>query len=140
MSLSNRITRCPIPYDADHGHDARALVPWADAALADLIAGTAGCSPYLRGLLRHEGAWLETAALRPEQALRDLLPDLVADIDPHSGPRASADLAVALRRAKRRAALLIALADLGGVWDLDQVTGALTALADAAAGLAFDAA
>lgn len=37
-----------------------------------------------------------------------------------------------LRRAKRRAALTIALADLGGLWPLERVTGALTDLAEAA--------
>ncbi len=37
-----------------------------------------------------------------------------------------------LRIAKRRAALLIALADLAGRWSLEQVTGALSELADAA--------
>jgi glutamate-ammonia-ligase adenylyltransferase len=42
------------------------------------------------------------------------------------------DLSTSLRRAKRRAALLIALADLGGIWDLAQVTEALTQLADCA--------
>src|SRR5471032_2092010 len=37
-----------------------------------------------------------------------------------------------LRRAKAELHLLTALCDLGGVWDLDQVTGALTRFADAA--------
>ncbi|MBC7736069.1 MAG: glutamine-synthetase adenylyltransferase, partial [Candidatus Saccharibacteria bacterium] len=36
-----------------------------------------------------------------------------------------------LRRAKRRVALWTGLCDLGGVWDLEAVTGALTDLADA---------
>ena len=40
----------------------------------------------------------------------------------------------ALRRAKREAALLIALADLGGVWDVVATTEALTRFADAAVG------
>ena len=40
------------------------------------------------------------------------------------------DLGVALRKAKRRIALYTALADLGGVWRLEQVTGAISALAD----------
>ena len=45
----------------------------------------------------------------------------------------------ALRRAKREAALLIALADIGGVWDVVAATEALTRFADAAvrAALAF---
>ena len=42
-----------------------------------------------------------------------------------------------LRRAKRRAALLTALCDLGGVWSLDEVTGALTRLADRAVDLSI---
>ena len=48
----------------------------------------------------------------------------------------------ALRRAKREAALLIALADLGGVWDVVAATEALSRFADAAVarGLALSAA
>ena len=49
------------------------------------------------------------------------------------------DLSARLRRAKRRVALLAALADLGGVWSLDQVTGALTDLADRATHTALTA-
>ena len=41
-----------------------------------------------------------------------------------------------LRRMKAEAALLIALADIGGVWPVMRVTAALTALADAAVGAA----
>ena len=51
----------------------------------------------------------------------------------------TAALATSLRIARRRAALLIALADLGGVWGLDEVTGALTALADRAVQLGLTA-
>src|SRR5437660_2840662 len=40
----------------------------------------------------------------------------------------------ALRRGKAEAALLIALADIGGVWPLERVTRALTDFADAALG------
>ena len=43
----------------------------------------------------------------------------------------------ALRRAKRESALLIALADLGGVWDLTAATEALTRFADAAVAAAL---
>ncbi len=41
-----------------------------------------------------------------------------------------------LRRGRQELALLTALADLGGVWDVVEVTAALTAFADAAAGAA----
>lgn len=43
-----------------------------------------------------------------------------------------------LRRIRRRAAMTIALADMTGVWGLEQVTGALTDLAIGLLGLAFD--
>ena len=45
-------------------------------------------------------------------------------------------LMAALRREKRRAALLIALADLSGQWPLDRVTGALSELAETALDIA----
>ncbi len=48
-------------------------------------------------------------------------------------PTAQADgdtLGPALRQAKRRVALYVALADVAGVWSLAEVTGALTRLAD----------
>ena len=49
-----------------------------------------------------------------------------------AGALEAAEGAAALRRGKARLHLLTALCDLGGVWDLDQVTGALTDYADAA--------
>ena len=43
-----------------------------------------------------------------------------------------------LRRARQRSALAIALADLGGLWSLQQTTAALTAAADAYVSIALD--
>ena len=51
----------------------------------------------------------------------------------------TAALADSLRVARGRAALLVALADLGGAWGLAEVTGALTALADRAVQLGLTA-
>ncbi len=50
-----------------------------------------------------------------------------------------ASLAATLRRAKRRVALAAAVADIGGIWPLERVTAALSALAEAAldAGVAY---
>ena len=48
-----------------------------------------------------------------------------------------ANSCAALRLAKREAALLIALADIGGVWDVVATTEALTRFADAALGAAL---
>jgi glutamate-ammonia-ligase adenylyltransferase len=48
------------------------------------------------------------------------------------------DIMPVLRQTRQRVALLVALADLGGVWTLREVTEALTRLADAAVSLAAD--
>ena len=124
MSFAS-LTRLPLPHDPATGAEVRALYAGQPDQVADLIAGTAGCSPYLATLLRRERDWLGAVlSMDPAAALGQELSDL--------GNVALADLSSRLRRAKRRVALLAALADLGGVWGLDQVTGALTDLADAA--------
>ena len=109
-----------------HVHDAAKA---ADTARAfgdlpsdqrNLIAATASCSPYLASLMQREGEWLRMAlTLQPGQVMPGLL---VAPPPDAPGP--------ALRQMKRRVALYTALADLAGVWTLEQVTAALTALAD----------
>jgi len=134
MSFARRIARTPLPHDPDRAADTLAALPWAtDAALRNLIAGTAGCSPYLAGLMTRHGDWLARAlAGDPEPALDAVLGAL------EPGP--AADIAPALRRAKARVAILAGLADLGGVWALDDVTGALTRLADRATDVALKSA
>lgn len=130
MDFAARITRQPIAVDPDRAQHVLAQLPPLDPRLSALIAGVAGCSPYLAGLLQKEAAWLPGALDHDDVVTRETagLEDLSAD-----------DLAVALRRAKRRVALQTALADLGGVWTLEQVTGALSDLADRAVDLALRA-
>jgi len=125
MTFLSRLTRCPQPYDADLGADTAALFGDLPSELRDLINGTAGCSPYLRTGIEREVAWL-TEALdgRPEDAQAALM-SAIREMP-------SADLQSGLRRGKRRVALLTALADLGGVWPLEQVTRALTEFAELA--------
>ncbi|SMY09674.1 glutamine-synthetase adenylyltransferase [Flavimaricola marinus] len=123
-SLADRIRRTPIPYDPERGADALEALPWAKGPMADLIAGAAGCSPYLGGLMHQEASWLEQAVAEPEAASAALLVEITS-LTPDR-------LASELRRAKRRMALITALADLGGVWSLEEVTGRLSDLADAA--------
>ena len=126
----DQLTRCPLPHDRDAGADTRALFPQLPDPLGDLIAGAAGCSPYLATLLRRERDWIAAALPRaPDDSLRDELNGLEGTALP--------DLSARLRQAKRRIALLAALADLGGVWSLDQVTGALSDLADCATHVAL---
>ena len=131
-SLADRITRAPHPYDAGMAADARARFAAQPEAVRALLEGTAGCSTFLGGLILREADWLEQAlATAPEDTMAAILAAMPAD--------GSAALAGTLRVAKRRTALLTALADLGGAWDLDAVTHALTVLADAATSLGLSA-
>ncbi len=130
MSFAARLTRSPIAFERARGADVAALYSDLPPEMRDLIAGTAGCSPFLAGVMTREAEWLAPAlAGAPEAALSAALADL---------PETPLDtLGEALRAAKRRVAALTALADLGGVWPLEAVTGALTRLADTAVDLSI---
>lgn len=133
MSLVSRITRQPIAFDPERGREALALLPSLPGELSELIQGAAGSSPYLAELMRHEAGWLEEALIGEPETVRDALLSAVVNVE-------DKDLSASLRQAKRRMALLIALADLGGAWSLEEVTGALTAFADLATDRALKAA
>lgn len=131
-SLKARITAAPIAYDPHCAEDLGAKLPGDlnSGAMAELLAGAAGSAPYLANLIRRHGEWLSgVAETPPEDAMAAILAEMAAAVAEAGDQRSAAE---ALRLAKSRAALLIALADLGGVWDLSEVTGALTGLADAA--------
>ncbi|RVT85192.1 glutamine-synthetase adenylyltransferase [Rhodobacteraceae bacterium CCMM004] len=126
MTFAHRLSRRPRAVDPDRGAEASALFPDLPEAVRDLLHGAAGSSPYLKGLMEREAAWLEAAlGGAPEAALDDILAA--------AGALDDRVLSDGLRTAKRRVALLAGLADLGGVWPLEAVTGALTRLADLAA-------
>jgi [glutamine synthetase] adenylyltransferase / [glutamine synthetase]-adenylyl-L-tyrosine phosphorylase len=101
------------------------------SGVADLLAGMAEGSPFLWRLMTFD----------PERLAR-LLRDAPEDARDRVLSRARAactgvdEAAVMreLRQAKQDMALLLALADLGGVWDVPEVTAALADLADAALG------
>ncbi|TRD18892.1 glutamine-synthetase adenylyltransferase [Palleronia caenipelagi] len=129
MSLSDRITACPRPHEPERAAETQALLADLPARLRDLCTGVSGCSPYLRDLMAREADWLaEIADQPPEVALEAELGRLDAEDD---------QLAGSLRQAKCRVALLSALCDCGGVWPLEDVTGALTRLADKATHVAL---
>ncbi len=115
----------PGSHDRDAGRDAAAPFAELGPALVSLIEGAAGCSPYLRDLMQRERVWLHEALLRPPE-------ETFAALLEQARTEGAGRLGDALRQAKRRVALLTALADLGGVWPLESVTGALTEFADAA--------
>ena len=109
-----------------------------DAARQDL-AGRDAARPLLERMGAHSPFLAELAYVEAPSLLRLL--DRGADdamacalepltkADPAAPREAVASL---LRRAKRRGALIAAAADLGGAWTLDQVTHALSDLADLA--------
>ncbi|MEM8570684.1 MAG: bifunctional [glutamine synthetase] adenylyltransferase/[glutamine synthetase]-adenylyl-L-tyrosine phosphorylase [Pseudomonadota bacterium] len=124
-SFVERIRDCPRPHEVAEAAVIRDSFKDLPEPARDLLAATGASSPYLRRLAEREADWLREALnAQPEATMQALLSDL---------PSEGADtLGIALRAAKRRGALLIALADLGGVWSLDEVTEALTRLADTA--------
>ncbi|MDG3040138.1 glutamine-synthetase adenylyltransferase [Roseicyclus marinus] len=124
MSLASRLTRHPIPHSPERGTDALSYLPGLAPELRPLIEGTGGSSPYLGGLIAREADWLASAlADAPETVVRNLIAE-AANLSP-------GELDTGLRRIKRRAALIVALADLGGVWPLATVTQHWTDIADA---------
>jgi [glutamine synthetase] adenylyltransferase / [glutamine synthetase]-adenylyl-L-tyrosine phosphorylase len=101
--------------------------------LRDLALGLADHSPYLWGLIVEDPSRLARLLDAPPQQSLDRLVAAMA------GRRDADEAALmhALRIAKRESALLIALADIGGVWGLVAVTEALSLFADAAVSCAL---
>ena len=100
--------------------------PVVDAAVLDALGGN---SPYLADLaLREADTLRDVLHIGPDSVIADILAALDAMLPTLPRPA----LAAVLRQAKRRAALAIALADLGGLWPLEKVTAALSNLAEAA--------
>jgi glutamate-ammonia-ligase adenylyltransferase len=93
-----------------------------------------GNSPYLAALaLREPEAVRRLATSGPDAAFAHSLSRLG-----HVFPSAKRpDVAAALRESKRAAALIVAIADIGGIWPLETVTDALSELAEATLGLAI---
>ncbi|MGE0699143.1 MAG: bifunctional [glutamine synthetase] adenylyltransferase/[glutamine synthetase]-adenylyl-L-tyrosine phosphorylase [Hyphomicrobiaceae bacterium] len=95
-----------------------------------LLAGTLACSPFLAGLVRRDPERLvRLLDERPEPYLAGL----VAGLSDRVAESATiADAMRVLRQFKAEVALLLALADLGGVWPVMTITACLSAAADAA--------
>lgn len=122
MAFSDKISRSPLPHNFERGAEARARFEGLPRVLSDLLENTAGCSPYLAGLMARESVWIAELAHMDAEDLRDTV---WADIEAADG-----DLKPVFRQAKARIALLTAVADLAGVWPLMSVTSCLTELAD----------
>jgi len=93
---------------------------------AALLAALGGNAPYLADLALAESGTLIAAITKgPNASFQAAMREL--DRLPLRSTRSM--LMRALRLAKRRAALTIAVADIGGIWNLAEVTGALSSLA-----------
>lgn len=105
---------------------------WSDRleAARDALGPVFAASPYLASLARQRPDRLNRIlSLDPAEGLARILAETTRlETDPPSPDQVAQDL----RALKAETHLLTALADLGGVWDLDAVTGALTRFADAA--------
>jgi glutamate-ammonia-ligase adenylyltransferase len=99
----------------------------------ELLRCLGGNAPYLAGLaLAEPELVLAMLQVGPQPVLEGIL-SLLQEIPPQAS---RARTARALRIAKKRAALVIAIADLGGMAPLPWITGALSSLAEAACGVA----
>ncbi len=115
------------------------LVKFVHTTLRDvkhrpLLDAVFGNSPFLTQCLIAEPAVLRAfLADGPDATFAELVTELRAD---DSAGDSEAALMRRLRIGKRRASLLVGLADIAGLWPLDSVTGALSLFADAAVSLA----
>ncbi len=151
QALAHRIVSAPLPAAPDAAHarleDWLAGIPAVDAdALRRLLASHAGLEPLLLGLAdgspylwdlasAEPGRLLALLKADPDERLRALLAETAAAV---AAARDDAAAMRHLRRAKAEAALLIALADIGGVWPVMRTTRALTELADGLVGACID--
>jgi glutamate-ammonia-ligase adenylyltransferase len=122
LALSRVLDRC----DGDTAAAFRSALD-ADPRLRPFLEGALGNSPYLTDLAARDPARLARILETPPERVIAALIDRSAGF---AGLDEAATMA-ALRRIKQEAALTVGLADLGGVWKTAEVTGALTAIADA---------
>jgi len=118
---------------AEHTDDAALAAFIRAAATPDhpvrpLLDAIFGNSPYLTKCVLHEPAWLRLLCNEgPDAALSQALDSVQAVV---SGTDDQPAVMKALRIAKRRVALTTAAADILELWTLEQVTGALSRLAE----------
>ncbi|MGO1118042.1 bifunctional [glutamine synthetase] adenylyltransferase/[glutamine synthetase]-adenylyl-L-tyrosine phosphorylase [Rhodovibrionaceae bacterium A322] len=143
----SKIKTLPAPADSELAQDG--IKDWIDscrskdsdtAAAADsllqekngrdLLAALFGNSPFLGNLARREAEFFLTLVDKgPKHCLKEVLAGLRQPLPPAARQE---QISLELRVAKRRVALLTAVADLSQSWPLMTITRALSDLADAA--------
>ena len=150
FGLLGSIGTLPRPFDPERA--ARGLERWQAAAAEDesgaldaiaadgqgraLLEAIFGNSAFLGHALLQEPAFLARLLRHDPQAV---LAEILAETGQAArAAEAAAALMTPLRQAKRRVALLTAVADITDLWTVEQVTNALSDFAEAAASAAVD--
>ena len=141
-----RIAEHPAIYDAARGADILDTLTKAFGASAELapatkllqgapklrefLAAALSGAPYLAALAQREPDLLAECLLRDPDALLDEAGGELAAAT--EAAKTQKEIMAALRRYKRRVALLVGLSDLGGVWPTEQALWAMSLAADSA--------
>ncbi len=123
---------------------AQRLKPGEDRDFAQAFPGTAdgramlgcvfGASPFLSTCMIREPGFLRRLWRKGPDCCAE---EVCADLESFPADGGEAAARKLLRQARRRMALTVALADISAVWELEEVTEALTRLAEAACSVAF---
>ncbi|HEX5999775.1 MAG TPA: bifunctional [glutamine synthetase] adenylyltransferase/[glutamine synthetase]-adenylyl-L-tyrosine phosphorylase [Hyphomicrobiaceae bacterium] len=143
--LHQRLAAAPVVHDAGRASGALADLAQrcaaepqlaqlgrlvAAPAVRDLLFGIFGASPYLTGLIERDPVRLQRIlASSPERRFAELVQELPAAA---GAAQSMPDAMRVLREFKAEVALLIALADIGGAWEVMTATRRLSEAADAA--------
>ena len=147
FSLLSRLTQAPPVADARRAKtqladfvgrvredpEAAALLPHLEGgALRDLLLALADHSPFLWQLVLSDPARMAGLALSPPEETHRAIVAGQAQLfrEVRSGAMMRDDAVRAFRRNRNAHALLVALADIGGLWTMEEVTQALSDFAD----------
>ncbi|MFC4174661.1 bifunctional [glutamine synthetase] adenylyltransferase/[glutamine synthetase]-adenylyl-L-tyrosine phosphorylase [Microvirga sp. GCM10011540] len=113
--------------------EAAALLPHLEGGiLRDLLLALADHSTFLWQLVVSDPARMARLVLQPPEESHRAIVESQANLfrELRSGARTRDDVVRAFRRNRNSHALLVALADIGGLWSVEDVIGALSAFAD----------
>lgn len=147
-SLLARLTRAPLVADAkrakaqltDFAERAReapgaeVLLPHLEGGMVhDLLLALADHSPFLWQLVANDPARMARLAFAPPEEAHRAIVESQAGLfrELRSGAMTRLDAVRAFRQNRNAHALLVALADIGGLWSTEEVTQALSDFADA---------
>lgn len=138
-ALASRLVAAPVLDDRDAARrrlddlleeGAEELAALATvASVRALLEGVAEASPFLWGLIDRDPARAARVLSCPPETRLD---EIVAEMTAAAAAKDRSGLGAVLRRGRAEAALLIALADIGGVWDAARVVEAISSAAETA--------